>query len=111
MDKQKTEMRISDIELSALKNTFADNDALLKTLRKIFFPEITADAPIGQNIDLWMTLSIDGMNPEEAMVNIKARNSLIAHIENCLLQIKILAGQKDESVEQTKERIKKNSNK
>jgi hypothetical protein len=111
MDRQKSEMRISDLELSALKNTFAENDTLLKTLRKIFLPEVTADAPIGQNIDLWMTLDINGMSPEEAMLNLKARNSLIGHIENCLLQIKILAGQKEETVEQTKERIKKNSSK
>lgn len=111
MDKQKSEMRISDIELSLLKNTFSENDALLKVLRKIFFPEITAEAPIGQNIDLWMSLDINGMSPEEAMINLKARNSLIGHIENCLLQIKILSGMKDESVEETKDRIKKNSSK
>lgn len=111
MDKQKGEMRITDAELSLLKNTFADNDALLKILRKIFFPEITAEAPIGQNLDLWMTLNVDNMSPEDALINLKARNTVIGHVEQCLLQIKLLSGMKDETVEQTKERLKKNSNK
>ena len=111
MDKQKGEMRITDAELSLLKNTFADNDALLKILRKIFFPEITAEAPIGQNLDLWMTLNVDNMSPEDALINLKARNTVIGHVEQCLMQIKLLSGMKDETVEETKERLKKNSNK
>jgi len=105
------EMRITDADLSMLKNTFADNDELLKLLRKIFLPEITASAPIGQNLDLWMTLKLEDMSPEQAMVKILARNTVISHIESCLGQIKILAGQKTETVEQTKANLKKNSNK
>ena len=104
-------MRITDADISMLKNTFADNTELLKLLRKIFLPEITADAPIGQNLDLWMTLKLEDMTPEQAMVKILARNTVIQHVESCLGQIKILAGQKSESVEQTKENLKKNSNK
>src|SRR5574343_1682775 len=100
---QKGEMRISDAELALLKNTFAENDALLKVLRKIFFPEVTASAPIGQNMDLWMTLDLNNLSAEDALINIKARNSLISHVEQCLLQIKILAGLKEETVEATKE--------
>jgi hypothetical protein len=46
------------------------------------------------------------MTPEQAMVSIKARNMLIQHIEMCLLQLKLLAGKKEESVEQTKENLK-----
>lgn len=105
------EMRITDNDLSMLKNTFAENDMLIKLLRKIFLPEITADAPIGQNVDLWMTLKLEEMTPEQAMVRIIARNTVIQHIESCLGQIKILAGQKTETVEQTKQNLKKNSNK
>ncbi len=105
------EMRISDSDLSILKNTFAENDELLKVLRKIFLPEISASSPIGQNIDLWMTLKIEDMSPEQAMVKILARNTLIQHLEQCLSQIKILAGQKEETVEQTKANLLKNSNK
>tara|TARA_R100001530_G_C4291459_1_gene148131 strand:- start:593 stop:925 length:333 start_codon:yes stop_codon:yes gene_type:complete len=103
------EMRITDAELEILKNTFSDNVDLIKLLRKIFLPEITADDPIGQNIDLWMTIKIDDMSPEQAMVNIKARNSLITHIDTQLMVIKSLAGSKKETVEETKERLQKDS--
>ena len=105
------EMRIKDAELEMIKGTFAGKDELLKVMRKIFLPEITSDAPIGQNIDLWMTLKVDEMTPEQALINIKARNSLIQHVEMCLSQIKILSGMKNESVAETKERLAKDSSK
>lgn len=107
----KQEMRISDTELEIIKNTFSERDELLKVLRKIFLPEIMPEAPIGQNIDLWMTMKIEELNPEEALINLKARNSLIQHVESCLLQLKMLAGQKTETVEETKDRLKKDSSK
>ena len=111
MKNTRGEMRITEIELGLLKATFADNDVLLKVLRKIFFPEVTADAPIGQNLDLWMTLKIEDMSPEDALINLKARNTVIQHVEQCLMQIKALAGLKDDTVEQTVERLKTDSNK
>ena len=43
--------------------------------------------------------------------NLIARNTLISHIEQQLYQIKVLAGQKEETVEETKERLLKNSSK
>jgi len=105
------EMRITDAELSLIKMTFADNEVLLKLLRKIFLPEISPTAPLGQNIDLYMTVKIEDMTPEQALINLKARNTLISHIEMCLQQLNVLAGIKTESVEQTKERLKKDSSK
>lgn len=110
-EKNKGEMRITDAELSWIKNTFAENDIGLKVFRKIFFPEVTVNAPLGQNVDLWMTLKLEEMSPEEALVNIKARNSVIQHVEGCLMQLKALAGLKEETVEQTLERLKKDSSK
>jgi hypothetical protein len=107
----KPEMRITDAELSLIKMLFADNDVALKLLRKIFLPEITADAPIGQNIDLWMTLKVEGVPMEEAIINLKARNTVIQHLEMCLNQLKVLAGTKTESVEETKDRLAKDSSK
>lgn len=103
------EMRISDVELELIKNTYSENDDLLKLLRKIFLPELDVNAPIGQNLDLWMTMKIEDLSPEDALINLKARNTLIQHVEMCLGQLKILAGQKKETVEETKERLKKNS--
>lgn len=107
----KGEMRLNDTDLSMIKNTFAGKDELLKVIRKIFLPEITADAPIGQSLDLWMTLKVEDMSPEDALINIKARNTVIQHVEMCLNQLKVLAGMKEESVEETKKRLKKDSNK
>lgn len=104
-------MRITDEELSLIKALYAENPGALKLLRKIFLPEVTAEAPIGQNLDLWMTMKIEDVDPEVALINIKARNTLIQHIEQCLMQLNLLAGQKTESVEQTKERLAKNSSK
>ena len=84
------QMRFNDKELSLIKNTFAENDELLKLLRKVFLqvelteadvkalkpissndavltllhkiyaPEIELEAPFGQVIDLW--LSVDTNN-------------------------------------------------
>ena len=82
------QMRITDVELSIIKSLFAENDDALKLMRKIFLPELDPKAPIGQNIDLWMTIKVEDMSPEEALINIKARNTLISHIEQQLMQLK-----------------------
>ena len=103
------QMRINDVELQLIKNTFAENDELLRVMRKVFLPEIEAGTPIGQNLDLWMTLKIEDMPPEQALINIKARNTVIQHVEMCLAQLKVLGGMKDETVEATKEKLKKDS--
>ena len=105
------EMRITDEEMSLIKALFADNIPALKLLRKIFLPEISATAPLGQNIDLWMTLKIEDLTPEQALINLKARNTVIQHIEGQLQQLYLLAGQKTETVEKTKERLAANSTK
>lgn len=111
MNKTGQQMRLSDTDLSIIKNTFADNEELIKVLRKIFLPELSADVPLGQNIDLWMTLKVDDLEPEQAIINLKARNTVIQHLEMCLMQLNVLAGSKEETVEATKERLKKDSSK
>jgi hypothetical protein len=180
--KKSQQMRISDSELSLIKATFAENEELLlimrkaffdfplsqderailethlaseqmmKVMRKMFLPEIQADIPIGQSIDLYMTIEMRDKDPMRAVVDIEvrqkliemievglecllgniplekreiadykpvirpeeyirlsARNSYITHIEQQLLQLKLLSGIKQESVEETKERLKKDS--
>lgn len=175
-------MRISDEEITILKNTFAENDVLLKSVRKamlglpmvtdedkyladlfksedlrkvmrrIFLPEIEGDTPLGQNLDLWMTVQFADktpefsdvllqarellielieaglkdleaprandritfkrtQDPEADYVHLTARNTLINHVDQQLLTIKALAGKKEESVEQTKTRLLKDSTK
>lgn len=105
------QMRITNEDLQMLKSMFADNDQALMLLRKIFLPELSPDVALGQQIDLWMTVPVDNMHPDEALVNLKARNLLINHLEQRLLQLKQLAGRKDETVEETKRRLEQNSNK
>jgi len=104
-------MRITDDELATIKSMFADNLPGLKILRKIFLPEINANAPLGQNLDLWMTMKVEDQSPEAIITNLKARNTLISHVEQCLMQLNVLAGQKTETVDDTKARLAANSTK
>ena len=102
-------MRISEQEIELIKSTFKGNEHLLKMLRKIFLPEIEPDAPIGQNIDLWMTVPVSQMTPDQAIINITARNQLIQHVETQLLQLKLLAETNAKTLEEVKEQLKKDS--
>lgn len=48
---------------------------------------------------------------DDLFVNMAMRNTLIHHVEMQLLMLSMLAGQKTETVEQTKERLRKDSTK
>lgn len=102
---QYQQMRLSETEHNLLKSVFKDNSELLllvrnaflgfrltkdeekvlqtftpplhKVLRKIFLPELEKDIPIGQSVDLWMTLNAEG----EVEVIIDARQQLIDYLE------------------------------
>jgi len=181
-------MRFSEGELALIKSTFAENEDLLKAIRKsmlqlpmnavdlalvsnnfrgkgnvmalmrkAFLPQLEGDAPIHQVIDLWMTVKLDGLNHKDAMlilqarrllleyieqqlnwlengntkviikfedlsdidgkdseqiyVEMIARNTMITHTENQLQGLDILSGMKDETVDQMKKRLEKNSTK
>lgn len=179
----------SDEELSLIKNTFADNDTLLYTVRKVMLqfplteaeegliklsitpqvvavlkkrilPEISEDFPLGQLPHLLVTLgnelkakNVEEMGPlfdakkiegdylsqqfavlenvsnqakpkivlselaiirEDAYinyVNVNAYLFLLGYIDPMLNFIKVLAGQKDETIEATKKRLERDSNK
>ena len=103
------QMRYTDDEIHLLKSTFKGNDRLLKLLRKVFLPEIDPQAPIGQVIDLWMTVKVDDLTPEQALINIKARNTLISHVDQQLYGLKILADSDEMTAEEVLEKVKKNS--
>lgn len=185
--KQEQTMRYSDLEISLIKNTFCENDALIKVLRKVFLqgtldneemkivrmftaqpesmrllrktllPEIDLDAPSFQMVDLHVNIDTkehtmdrayplmlardlmcdylaqqfnvladknpkitiefaklhrsDGKDIEKAFVELSMRNTLISHVEFQLMQLKTLAGRKDETAEETLARLKKDSNK
>ena len=188
MDEQKKpqrQMRYVDSELQIIKNTFAENDDLLKAIRKVmlqmplnaldlsrlelikkegilqvlrktFLPTLDPEAPLNQVIDLWMTIQIMDKDPINALPHLRAReklikyidqqlkvlegsdrqkikfnkmtdikgkspeniysdlitrNTMINHTEQQLNMLKVLAGLKDETLEQTQERLKKDSSK
>jgi len=110
MEKGK-QMRFTNEELTLIKNTFKGNEGLLKLMRKVFLPEFDPKAPLGQTIDLWLSVPIKEMDQEQIIVNILARNSLIMHVEQQLIQLNVLAGMEEISEEEQKERNAKNSSK
>ncbi len=109
-NKTGSQMRITPQEMSILQGTFKDNEALLRLMRKLFLPELDPTVPLGQNMDLWMTLKVEDLPPEQAIINIKARNSLIQHLDQVLQMIKVLA-ERDETPEDAIMRLKKDSSK
>ena len=104
-------MRFTDKELEIIKSLFAENPDAVKLMRKVFLPEYDVNAPLGQVIDLYLTVKTDGKSAEEIARDVQVRNSLIGHLELCLQQLSVLAGTKVESVEDTKKRLAQNSNK
>lgn len=190
--KPKQTMRFTDLELSLMKNTFAENEDLLKSMRKVFLqlplgkadkeriggafkdkqavfdvitktflPTLDGEAPIHQLLDLFLTIKledkttdqafpllvsrtkliqlleqqlkvleavangteftadinladlvkIEGKNSIEAYADVICRNTMVGHTDMMLSQINLLAGMKDETIEQTRERLAKDSSK
>lgn len=107
----KDEMRIRPEEIELIKATFKGNTALLKLLRKVFLPEIEPEVPLGQQIDLYMTIPTQGLTTEEKLINLEARNSLVRHIESQLLQLRILADTDAKTLEEAREAMKRDSSK
>lgn len=105
------EKRFTDKELQVIKTLFKDNEEGLKVLRKVFLPTYDFNAPFGQVVDLWMTVPATDITPEYAYVNWKARNQVISHIEQQLIQLQFLANEKEETEEEKKLKEEKNSTK
>lgn len=120
MNKNGGEMRIKEAELALIKSTFAENDTLLKTIRKVFFqveltqtdkdilsvvssseiqailrkiflPEIDVNAPLGQNIDLYMTIDVKGKEPIDVSYELEGRSKVIGFIEKGLKRLETLS--------------------
>ena len=95
-------MRVSDEEITLLNAAFADNEELLIAIRNVFFgiatesekmyvqsvfdgneslkslctnvfPTISGEIPIGQTIDLWLTLECKDKTDEEVESQLIAR--------------------------------------
>lgn len=108
---KKNETRMSDADFAMAKALFADNDDALKFLRKIFFPELAHGNPVGINFDLWSKLDLNGLQPDQKLIKVEAHQMLVNHIEACLGILKTLAGTKNETADETKTRLTKDSSK
>jgi hypothetical protein len=104
---QGKQMRFTEDELRLVQETFKNNEKLLKVMRKVFLPELDPDAPLGQVIDLWVSIPLKEMNPQDAMVNMLARNQLIMHVEQQLMQLQSLANREQLTEEQRQLKEKK----
>jgi hypothetical protein len=105
-----SQMRITKDERDLIKAVFKGNDALLSIVRKIFLPEIDPKAPVGQIIDLWLPLKLEG-SLEDKIIAIEARNKLIMHVEQCLMQLKLISELSEQTPEQVVAKVKANSSK
>jgi hypothetical protein len=111
----KKQMRYSDAELSVIKNTFSENEDVLKAirkhflqiklskaeeamlkgfskdvlsvLRKSFLPEIDGDAPIHQVVDLLITVDIKEKTPDQLYLAFNARKVLMDYLDNRLAEL------------------------
>ncbi len=111
------QMRINDIELGALKSVFAENDDVIYAARKAMFlmdldaddikilkvfsapdiqavmssilmPTISAEIPLGQNIDLWMSIKdIKEMDEWHTGSEIEGRLKLVEFIKRGLANL------------------------
>lgn len=106
-----SQMRITKDDKDLIKAVFKGNEPLLLLMRKIFLPEIDPKAPIGQVIDLYMTVKVDGMSLEEQLIRLHARNQLILHVDQMLMQLKLIAELEEQTPEQTAIKSKANSSK
>jgi hypothetical protein len=73
---------VLDSEEEAILKPLRGSAEALKLLRKIFLPTLDKDIPVGQSVDLWMTVKLD--DPTRDKVNIKARELLIKKLETAL---------------------------
>jgi len=111
MTEQKKQMRFDEVELQTIRDMFEGNDARLKLMRKVFLPELEMEAPLGQIIDLSMSINTKDKNPSEIAIAVQARNELIAHVEQMLIQLHVLANAPQETDSEKKVRLEKNSSK
>lgn len=104
-----TKARMTNEDVAVLKAMFEEREGAVEVIRKIFYPELTADAPLHANKDMFFDLNLEGMSAEQKVIAVEARQLLIKHVEGSLQVIKALVGNPGETPEQTMERLKKDS--
>ena len=113
---EKRKLIYTDSEMSLIKNTFKDdepllfairklmlqlplnesdmenlkrikNEGTLAVLRKAFLPTLDGEAPVGQIIDLWMTVDVGNKDECEVYNVVMARQLLIDYIDQQLVYL------------------------
>lgn len=151
------QMPLNTVE-QAILTPLKGHTQVLGILRRQLLPTLdntmAGEIPIGQALDLWMTIDIKEKSPEEGVnfvkarellikyldqqlgvlegksegkmklaecidfkskdpaevyINLLMRNTLIYHVQSMLSNLKIMAEMKEETLEQAKERMKKDS--
>lgn len=103
--------RFTDEELAFINATFADNDLAIGVLRKMFLFETSPEQPLGGLADMWTTLDLSNLSAEDRVLAVTARQMLITHLERGIVGFTTIAGNKTESVEAIKKRLKIDSSK
>ncbi len=101
--------RMTEQDIAVLKAMFEDREGAVEVIRKIFYPELTADAPIRLNQDMMSQLNLVELSPEQQVVEVRAHQKLVQHVEGSLGVIKTLIGTKAETPEQVLARLQKDS--
>lgn len=68
----------SETELKTLSNTMTDET--VRVLRKVYFPEIDPNAPVGQTIDFWMTVDFKDKTVEESAIAMETIQTVIDYL-------------------------------
>lgn len=91
-------IRAKELEIEYISQQLAVLEDMTSEVKpKVVLADLTKVTKTSDSEDIW--------------VNINARNFLLSFIDSNVQQIKLLAGSKDETVEQTKERLRKDSTK
>ena len=74
---------LNEVEKEVIKNSFKTEESR-KLMRKLLLPELQRDIPVGQSVDLWMTIDIQGKEAEQIRQITAARASLIQSMDAAL---------------------------
>ncbi len=101
--------RFTEDELRTIRDTFKNNESLLKLIRKFFLPPIDHDSPMGFLIDVYGSIPADGLPDSQVATMVRARNQLLNHMNRMFMELEILANMKDETLKEKAAREKKDS--
>lgn len=84
---------LTEEEKTSIESSFKTEESR-KLMRKIFLPELEKDIPVGQSIDLWMTVQLEGKDEQEIERTLDNRAHLITMLETALKLLVDTSGDK-----------------